>query len=88
MLHAKRSHYKDLFEQFRFDMMKTWAVISETLNKNVRNPIPDNLIINGVDCTDKQCIADNFNIFFASIGKLTASNIGRHHDSSYQDYLP
>ena len=63
MLHAKRSHYKDLFEQFRFDMKKTWAVISETLNKNVRNPIPDNMVINGVDCSDKQLIADNFNNF-------------------------
>ena len=87
MLHAKRSHYKDLFEQFRFDMKKTWGVISETLNKNVRNPIADNMVINGVDCSDKQLIADNFNNFFASIGKLNASNIGRHH-SSYQDYLP
>ena len=66
-------------------MKKTWAVISETLNKNVRNPIPDNMVINGVDCSDKQLIADNF---FASIGKLNASNIGRHHDSSYQDCLP
>ena len=56
--------------------------------QNVRNPIPDNMVINGVDCSDKQVIADNFNNFFASIGKLNASNIGRHHDSSYQDYLP
>ena len=35
------------------------------------------------DCSDKQVIADNFNNFFASIGKLNASNIGGHHDSSY-----
>ena len=88
MLHAKRSHYKDLFEQFRFDMKKTWTVISKTLNKNVRNPIPDNIVINGVDCSDKQLIADNFNNFLASIGKLNVSSIGRHYDSSYQDYLP
>ena len=46
MLHAKRSQYKDLFEQFKYDMKKTWAVISEILNKNVRNPIPDNMVVN------------------------------------------
>ena len=26
--HAKRSHYQDLFKQFKFDMKKTWAVLS------------------------------------------------------------
>ena len=69
-------------------MKKTCAVISETLNKNVRNPIHDNIVIHGVNCSDKQLIADNFNNFFASIGKLNASNIGRHHDLSYHNYLP
>ena len=64
MLRAKRSQYKDLFEQFKYDIKKTWAVISEILNKNVRNPIPDNMVINGVhDCSDKQVIANNFNNF-------------------------
>ena len=58
MLHAKRSHYKNLFGQFKYDTRKTCEncsdiVISETLNKNARNPIPDNMVINGVDCSDK-----------------------------------
>ena len=33
--HAKRSHYKTLFERFKFDMRKAWSIISENLNKNV-----------------------------------------------------
>ena len=86
--HAKRSHYKTLFERFKFDMKKTWSIISENLNKNVRNPIPDKMTINGVDCCDKQVIADNFNSFFASIGEQNARNITEEHgNSSYRDYL-
>ena len=86
--HAKRSHYKTLFERFKFYMKKTWSIISENLNKNVRNPIPDKMTINGVDCCDKQVIADNFNSFFASIGEQNARNITEEHgNSSYRDYL-
>ena len=55
--HAKRCHYKTIFERFKFDMKKTWSIISENLNKNVRNPIPDKMTINGVNCRDKQVIA-------------------------------
>ena len=29
----------------------------QTLYKNVRNPTPDNMVVNGVDCNDKQVIA-------------------------------
>ena len=85
---AKRSHYKTLFERFKFDMKKTWSIISENLNKNVQNPIPDKITIYGVDCCDKQVIADNFNSFFASIGEQNARNITEEPgNSSYRDYL-
>ena len=54
----------------------------------MRNPIPDKMTINGVDCRDKQVIADNFNSFFASIGEQNARNITEEHgNSSHRDYL-
>ena len=34
--HTKRSYYKELFKQYKFDMMKTWAVLSDILNRNIR----------------------------------------------------
>ena len=36
---AKRSHYKDQFNQFKFDMKKTWAVLSEIINRNNQNSV-------------------------------------------------
>ena len=49
--------------------------------------MPDNMIINGVECSDKQAIVKHFNSFFASVGELNSKNIFEHGDSSYRDYL-
>ena len=66
----KRLHYKTIFNNVKHDMKKTWAIISDTLNKNSRSSLPETMTINGTTCHDKQVIADNFNRFFASIGEM------------------
>ena len=68
-------------------MKKTWAIISDTLNKNSRSSLPGTMTINGTTCHGKQVIADNFNRFFASIGEMNETNTVEHMDSSYTDYL-
>ena len=55
---------KELFKQYKFDMKKTWAVLSDILNRDIRNSVPDHMIINGLECSDKQAIAEHFNSFF------------------------
>ena len=62
--HTKRSYYKDLLKQYKFDMKKTWAVLSQILNRYSRNSVPDNMLINGVECSDKQAIVEHFNSSF------------------------
>ena len=78
---------KDLFKQYKFDMKKTWAVLSDILNRDIRNSVPDNMIINGLGWCDTQAIAEHFNSFFATVGELNSRNITEHSDSSYRDYL-
>ena len=68
--HAKRSRYQDLFKQFKFDMKKTWAALSEILNRKNWNSVPVNMTVNGAECSNKQTIAEHFNSFFASVGEL------------------
>ena len=85
--HAKRLHYKTIFNNVKNDMKKTWAIISDTLNKNSRPSIPETMTINDTTCHDKQVIADKFNLFFASIGEMNETNTAEHVDSSYKDYL-
>ena len=68
-------------------MKKTSAVLSEILNRKNRNSVPDNITVNGAECSDKQAIAEHFNSFFASVGELNSKNITEHGDFSYRDYL-
>ena len=56
-------------------MKKTWAVLSDILNRDIRNSVPDNMIINGLECSDKQAIAEHFNSFYATVGELNSRNI-------------
>ena len=48
--HAKRLHYKTIFNNVKNDMKKTWAIISDTLNKNSRPSIPETMTINDTTC--------------------------------------
>ena len=68
--HTKRSYYKDLFKQYKLNMRKTWAVLSEILNRTSRNSVPDNMIINGVECSGKQAIVEHLNSFLLQLENL------------------
>ena len=45
------------------------------------------MIVNGVECSDKQAIVEHFNSCFASVVELNSRKITHHGDSSYRDYL-
>ena len=84
---AKRTYYIHIFDQCKRDMKKTWAILSDILNKNAKKSLPDTMTINGQDCKDKQIIAEQFNSFFATIGELNVRNIRKHNGSNFRDYL-
>ena len=85
MTHAK--HFKCLFDQFKYDMKKTWKIISDSLSKTFHKTISSTMVINGLECTDMKEIADSFNLFFVSVGEQNNANINRHRDSHFYDYL-
>ena len=64
-------------------MKKTWAILSDILNKHAKKSLPDTMTINGQDCKDKQIIAEQFNSFFATIGELNVRNIRKHNVSNF-----
>ena len=68
-------------------MKKTWATLSDILNRNAKKSLPDTMTINRQDCKDKQIIAEQFNSFFATIGELNERNIHKHNGSNFRDYL-
>ena len=68
-------------------MKKTWGVISETLNRKVKNSVPETMIINGQDCSNREIIVEKFNTFFVSIGEKNEHNIHTHEGSHFSNYL-
>ena len=68
-------------------MKKTWGVISETLNRKVKNSVPETMTINGQDCSNKEIIVEEFNNFLATAGEKIEQNIRKHEGSHYRTYL-
>ena len=65
----------------------TWTVLCQSLNSINPYSAPDDMTVNGANCSDKQAIAEHFNLFVDSVGELNSKNITEHGDSSYRDYL-
>ena len=65
------------FDMHRNNGKKTWETISEILkNKNKKTKVTDTFITsNGVPCTDNTDIANNFNIYFTTVGNTLAANL-------------
>ena len=84
---AKRVYYKEIFNLYKHDMKKNWGVISETLNRKVKNSVAETMTINGQDCSNKEIIVEEFNKFFATVGEKIEQNIRKHEGSHYRNYL-
>ena len=68
-------YFKEKFDMHRNNGKKTWETISEIL-KNKKTVVTDTFITSdGVHCTDSTDIANNFNIYFTTIGNTLAANL-------------
>ena len=68
-------------------MKKTWAILSDILNRKAINPLPDMMTIQGHECSDKKVIAEQFNIFFATMGMQNVHRDNAHDRRSFRNYL-
>ena len=68
-------------------MKKTWAILSDILNRKAINPLPDMMTIQGHNCSDKKVIAEQFNIFFATMGMQDVHSYNAHDRHSFRNYL-
>ena len=73
---AKSDYYAKNFDEYKFNIRRTWSTINDVLNKNKkRDSFPNFFVINGNKTNSKQEIASSFNLFFANIGKNLSQNI-------------
>ena len=86
---AKREYYFKTFTSQKNDIKKTWKTIDETLNRRKnKSKFPSEFIVNNRSIADQKEIADQFNIFFSSIGSTLSDSI-EIDDSTldFTDYL-
>ena len=78
---------KNLFDQFKYGMKKNLKIISESLNKNSCNSVLDTMLIYGIECSGRKKIAEKFNSYFISVGKLEDENIDQNNENNFCDYM-
>ena len=72
---GKRQYFISLFIRQKSNIGKTWCLLNETLNRNVKKqPIHEFLVDNGMT-TDPVIIANKFSEYFINIGNSLADKI-------------
>ena len=81
---AKRDYYTHIFNRHKHDIKKTWSLIYETLNRNLKKQSTHEFLINDEMISDPIIIANKFNPYFAHIGSTLADKIpSAPHFNSY-----
>ena len=77
---AKRLYYHRQFENYKYDMKKTWKKINELIsNRNKSSEFPNFFLDGEQKLTENIDIANCFNIFFAAILVPILPNLFRVH---------
>ena len=81
---AQRDYYTQIFNRHKNDIKKTWSLINETLNRNLKKQSTHEFLINDEMISDPIIIANKFNQYFAHIGSTLADKIpSAPHFNSY-----
>ena len=84
---SKENYYKFYFKNSLYNSKATWKWIGELISLKWKNSfIPAKIIKGNNAITNVKTIANEFNNFFANIGKNLANSI-KVTDISYKDFL-
>ena len=73
---AKFIYFSSMLTKYKNDSKKSWKLINSLISRSKNKKEFANLfVINGISVTNTEQIAENFNLFFASIGTTQASKI-------------
>ena len=72
---TEREYYDSKFSQYKNDLVKSWRVLKEVINRRKKSKMSSKFLINGKVVTDNNAIAESFNQFYVNIGTSLASKI-------------
>ena len=65
---AIRQYYISIFNRHKNYIRKTWCLLNETLNRNIKKQPTHEFLVDNILTTDPVIIANKFNEFFNNIG--------------------
>ena len=71
---ARKQYYSNKLKSLGKNMKKNWRLINKLLNKS-KKLLPDSFMINGINCSNPENIANKFNEFFVNHPKNIHENI-------------
>ena len=75
MRFAEREYYDQKFTEYRNNIVKSWKVIKEVINRSRKSTLSSKFTINNKIIKDDTEIADSFNKFYVNIGPSLAEKI-------------
>ena len=72
---TKRQYFSNIFNRHKSDIRKTWCLLNETLNRNVKKQPTHEFLVDNRMTTDPVIIANKFNEYFINIGNSLADKI-------------
>ena len=72
---AKGQYFRNIFNRHKSDIRKTWCLLNETLNRNVKKQPTHEFLVDNIMTTDPVIIANKFNEYFINIGNSLADKI-------------
>ena len=72
---AKQQYFISLLNRHKSDIRKTWCLLNETLNRNVKNQPIHEFLVDKIMTTDPVIIANKFKEYFINIGNSLADKI-------------
>ena len=72
---AEKDYYEKIFAENKSNLVKSWKIIKNVINKKSTTNRPCKFIINNKEIDDKSVIADKFNDFYVNLGPTLAKKL-------------
>ena len=72
---AKRSYFNECFNSIKHSPKKTWEMLNKLIKTKTKDTTIKEIIVDGKTINDQRDIANNFNTFYANVGKMQAETV-------------
>ena len=85
---AKKLHFDNQLQSHQYDSRKTWEVLRKLLSKKSINSILHKIYnSNGILTSNQEEITNQFNQYFATIGKKLSNDVSCNLSHNFSSYL-